>query len=684
MKHVKTFLILVTLTALLAIPALAVQLGQESFETTTGWSVTPPLQTPNTGDYCDRYDVLGGLNPPHSGLAVQYGNVDGDWFIAGEDLDGSLLGGPTFTFTLDPIDVSGYNNLEVTVAMNAAHQLNYDVADQIAIYANFDNTTDVLVGEFGGAIGDGDDGVNGYAGPDFNGDGDCDYELLDYANLEDYTFPISGTGTDLVIKLLATFDSGSEEFAFDNVRVDGELGGPTNESDAHVIASGVGAQTTISSLVDTQAEKQIVHTCQIYDAGDGGMAQNTIIDGLTFVQGNANDISWTTALAGAELFDGTNTYVGTINSSSIVFSFVPALVLTDGGVAVDLELAVWLNPLPYYADHSRLEFDLGPANFAVDPSGAFFDLTDPVVESGDLNNEIDVVATAIGITTQPPALVGVNASFTVRAGFVDENGGVDEDWPAENITLSVNTGIGNLSAVTGLTIMSANGQSNFYNLLYDALDTGVILQATSTSFPGPALADPFDTFVSPTITCDVAPLCWDGDASADAIPFAVHITIENWTAAANQDVYVKVYSGSYNPYHYTDAYGWSSSTSWASKPVVTLDANGNYSGWLFLKSKGLSQFRPRAALVSSTGTNITGVDVFGTALDLTTTGGILMDSNGSTNVTPGNVVLAFNESYELIGSAIAEDNGYPTDNGGYTIAAGGFIMAVCEVCDEEV
>ena len=205
-----------------------------------------------------------------------------------------------------------------------------------------------------------------------------------------------------------------------------------------------------------------------------------------------------TALAGAELFDGVNTYVGVVSSSSIVFTFAPALVLTDGGAAVDLELAVWLNPLPYYADHSRLEFDLGGSNFAVDASGAFFDLTDPVVESGDLNNEIDVVATALGITTQPPSLVGVNQSFLVRVGFVDENGGVDEDWPDENITLSLNTGIGNLSSTSGLTIMSSNGQSNFYNLLYDALDTGVILEATSTSFPGPVLTDPFDTYLSPT------------------------------------------------------------------------------------------------------------------------------------------------------------------------------------------
>lgn len=688
MKHVKTFLILVTLTALLALPAMAVQIHEESFETTTGYTVTPAEDLTQTdGDYFGRVDT-NAVFPV--GFSTGYFDCDGDYLFVGEDMNGSGGTLPTdgiYTIEIDPVSITGYNDLTVTIALNAKQALKYDTkalsnGDYLDVYANIDNTVDVLIGSFTKV---GESGSNGYFGQDTDLDGLGDVEISDYSRLQDYTFDVAGTGDNLVVKVVARFESGDEEIAFDDVRIDGSTGGPTTEYDAHVVAAGVGAQATISSLVDTYAEKQIVHTCQVYDAGDGGLGQSTYINAITYVAGSANDISWTTAIAGAELTIGDSVYTGTIGASSIVFTMIDEFILGDDNTSYDMALSIWLNPLPYYADHSRLEFDLGPANFTVDPAGAYFDLTDPIVESGDLNNEIEIIATAIGITTQPPALVGVNASFTVRAGFVDENGGVDEDWPDENITLSVNTGIGNLSATTGLTIMSANGQSNFYNLLYDALDTGVILQATSASFPGPALTDPFDTYLAPTITCDVAPLCWDGDASVDALPFAVHITIENWAEAADQDAHLKVYSGSYNPYHYTDENGWSNSTSYAGyKPVVHIAADGSYSGWLFIKSNGLATFRPRARLVEDTGVQITGADVLGNALDLTTTGGILMDSNGSTYAADGNVILAYNESMDLIGTTLAEDNGYPSDNGGYAIAQGGFIMAVCEVCDEEV
>ena len=127
---------------------------------------------------------------------------------------------------------------------------------------------------------------------------------------------------------------------------------------------------------------------------------------------------------------------------------------------------------------------------------------------------------------------------------------------------------------------------------------------------------------------------------------------------------MKVYSGSYNPYHYTDEFGWSSSTSYDAKPTVTIAPDGSYSGWLFIKSKGLDTFRPRARLISNTSCFNHTVSMFSVpALDLTTTGGVLMDSNGSTNTAFGNVVLAYNESSDLIGSTIAEDNGYPDDTG---------------------
>lgn len=256
MKHVKTILVLTTLAALLAMPAMAVQLGSESFETTLGWTMTPAEDLTQTdGDYFGRVNTT--IADTLAGFTTGFGSIDGSWMIVGEDCNGSggnLPADGIYTVAVDAVTITGYNDLTVTIAVNAKDAMKYDVTDYLYIYANFDNTTDVLVGAMR------DDGSSGSSynsklGPDFDLNGVADYEIADYANFEDYTFPISGTGDNLVIKIVTRFESGDEEIAYDNIRVDGELGGPSNESDAHVIASGVGASATISSLVDTQPEK---------------------------------------------------------------------------------------------------------------------------------------------------------------------------------------------------------------------------------------------------------------------------------------------------------------------------------------------------------------------------------------------------------------------------------------------
>lgn len=458
-------------------------------------------------------------------------------------------------------------------------------------------------------------------------------------------------------------------------------GGPAGESDAHVAEGGVGAQATISSLVDTEGEAQVVMTFDVRDDGTGSEGWNTVIEGVSIVAGSANSLSnWTQVIAGAKLTDGVNTWTGTITSGAITFTGAPLTTLPDGGAWQTWSLSIWLTTsLPFNADNEILEFKVGPSNFTTDPNYASFDETDAPVESGDTNNKIDIVATQLSITTQPPATASVSWTFTVRAGFTDENGGIDEDFPSENITLSVASGIGNLSSATGLTKASASGQSAWTDLLYDVADDDVVLQAVSATYPGPAYTNAFDVA---SITVDAMPLCWDGNATDQAAPFVVHVSIRNWEAAAETDCYLKVYDGGANPFHYTEGSGWSSSTAWAAKPLITLDANGDWSGWLALKSKALYKFRPRVALAASTSIYITGFEVQGTLLDLVTAGVIVEDRNGSSLGDPGNVVLARNGVGDILGAWIIEDNGYPLDDGGSAIAEGGWRLAMCDVCED--
>jgi hypothetical protein len=458
-----------------------------------------------------------------------------------------------------------------------------------------------------------------------------------------------------------------------------------HETDAHIAAGGAGASATISSLVDTEPEAQVVMTFNVRDDGSGSMSENTIINGLVIGTGSANTTvaTWAQLLAGAKLTDGTNTWTGIVTASQITFSGSPMTTLPDGGAWQTWSLKVWLKTtLPYNADNEILEFHVGPTSFTTDTSAAGFDPADAPIESGDLNNKIDIVATQLSITTQPPAVAIVNTNFTVRAGFTDVNGGIDEDWPSENITLSLNTGTGVLSSASGLTKASTSGQSAWTDLQYNTVENGVVLQAVSVTYAGPVLTDAFRVTPPPSIVADAYPTCWDGDNTDQAVPFAVHITIQNWAALANQQVYVKVYSGSYNPYHYTSTYGWSNLTNYDRKPIVTLDADGKWSGWLALKSSGMATFQPRAASVAGTSTNLTGTAISGTLLDLSGSGNgaILEDRDLSTLCPPGNIVAVRNLAGTIIGMWIAEDNGYPLDDGGVAIAPGGWRLAVCSFC----
>jgi len=201
------------------------QLLQESFENPpgAGYAIDPDtFCTWTTSDYFGRYTV----DTAPSGLSVGLGNIDGDYFIAGEDMDSynppdtcCLPTDATYIITLDALDITGYTNLHVTIAVNAKDALKYDQADQdnadyLKILQCVDGGDTVLIGQFTGM-----GGTNNKLGLDTDLDGIGDIEISDYANLTDYTFDVGETGASLVVLLIVRFESGDEEIVFDNVRV---------------------------------------------------------------------------------------------------------------------------------------------------------------------------------------------------------------------------------------------------------------------------------------------------------------------------------------------------------------------------------------------------------------------------------------------------------------------------------
>ncbi|MGD1044307.1 MAG: phospholipase D-like domain-containing protein [Bacteroidota bacterium] len=163
-----------------------------------------------------------------------------------------------------------------------------------------------------------------------------------------------------------------------------------------------------------------------------------------------------------------------------------------------------------------------------------------------------------------------------------------------------------------------------------------------------------------------------GGTGTVGYPYAVFVQISGWTSLANLQAYVKLYSGSNNEYMWSATGVWSNTTTYASsnQPLVNIDANGNWSGWIYAKHNASITASPslRAAKVGTSATNLTSAQIF-TFLNMATTGGFLVATSSSAVNKP---VVAFSAG-KMVGSYRTEDNGIAE---GYSYSAGGFQIAV--------
>jgi phosphatidylserine/phosphatidylglycerophosphate/cardiolipin synthase-like enzyme len=184
-------------------------------------------------------------------------------------------------------------------------------------------------------------------------------------------------------------------------------------------------------------------------------------------------------------------------------------------------------------------------------------------------------------------------------------------------------------------------------------------------------------FAQVTITAERIPgaIADGGGGGTIGFPYAVFVRIQNWTAAASSQAYVKIYSGSFNEYMWSQTGVWSSATTYstANQPVITLDAGGNWSGWIYAKhntSLGVAG-AVRAARVGATGTNLTSAQKTFTILGMTGggNGGWLVRTSSPAVNKP---ILAYAAGL-VVGSYRTEDNGITE---GYAYGPGGFKIAL--------
>jgi len=219
--------------AVLAIPALAWAdiIHQESFEaapvTGTTYEVVNAFDD-GVSDYVIRQDKTGTLRSQYT-THPSSGSVDGDYYWIMEDTqatpestaDGRVI------FTIVPVDVSAYSNLQVTVALQAIFN-DYEVTDGFWVYVKTNGAASNLVGA---VIGEEPNVTNLSEDSDFSGAGDGVNDTT--ANFKDFTYAITNAYTPAItsaqVIVVAKFNSGSEEAAIDNIRILGDGPPPVPE-----------------------------------------------------------------------------------------------------------------------------------------------------------------------------------------------------------------------------------------------------------------------------------------------------------------------------------------------------------------------------------------------------------------------------------------------------------------------
>ncbi|MGB9856355.1 MAG: Ig-like domain-containing protein, partial [Caldisericum exile] len=219
-----------------------------------------------------------------------------------------------------------------------------------------------------------------------------------------------------------------------------------------------------------------------------------------------------------------------------------------------------------------------------------------------------------------------------------------------------------------------------------------------------SLIAPLGNVVKGAATATISPIYYyapyDGTLTSGT-PIAYYVSLTG--ATANTQYYVNAYF--YNGTYPSGAYIWnpttlqwvattsSSPNSTSGHPVITTDASGNWSGWIFVKSRIdkdytlIPNIRVRFYLISNTSTQITATYYNVHMMNMHISGftppswvdtdggwieGMAYQSDGTTPASNSPVVVR-NSSGTVIGIYLTEDNsvneGYPTSGGYFKVPA---------------
>ena len=287
-NYLKKYLYLFTLLLAYSVHSQSIFYTQ-SFETeSSGYSFTNNYGKDDE-DFFERTDIAGA--PAQA--VFTYSGYDGNFFIAGEDIDsiedgnGSKLG----EVLIPGIDISGQSALTLTAAFASGTDQDIDeVNDHIWIEVNIDNTGWTEIGRF-----EADpnttaaDGTGGQFAEDTTGNGHGDGTALT-GTFTDFTWPIVGTGSSMDVKITMKLNSGDEEAAFDNVRISSAFPTAGSVIITEVLDSSEGASYEYLELFNNSSEIVSLSTSKLIrlDASTGN--SQYVFDFGTDETNSSNDV----------------------------------------------------------------------------------------------------------------------------------------------------------------------------------------------------------------------------------------------------------------------------------------------------------------------------------------------------------------------------------------------------------
>jgi hypothetical protein len=310
-KTMKHLLILITCVVLVFsnIKATKAQttLQTVDFETAGGYTTSVTEYLTSNAAYYTRLNYA--TNSSSISTPAPYTNYQGSWIFVMED-----TGGPTETqtMTLSSVNISGYTSLQVKVLVagqnNTAGTL--EINKHMSFYANIDGGGDVLIGSFRG------NGSSSYLYKDDNLSGSIEggETTVLTAAFTEYTFNISGTGSNIVISTKCLLSTVNEEGAYDNIRVLGTLA-PTNNAPTDIslsatsVSENVAGNTTVGTLSTTDADAGDTHTYSLVaGAGDTDNGSFNISGSNLRITNSPNYETKSSYSVRVQTSDGTATY----------------------------------------------------------------------------------------------------------------------------------------------------------------------------------------------------------------------------------------------------------------------------------------------------------------------------------------------------------------------------------------